>query len=264
MIEKNKFESLDYIDQKGLDKEFKKFIEEIKIISDKNNKEEIRIALPDTKACVDISDIAINNNDDDKKIFYEKILKYFLLILNPGAFPPEEDEVYMNTAYLFSLMSTCISRKVGALIVNKKGYVIGIGFNDVGPNQIGYVYRFVKDFKENKTFIENYGGDFANFLLDKIGFISEEQVELIDIPFCFSDIYSDFKIQNIGLLDTKGDFKHKEFRYIRSLHAEENAILQIAETGGFSLADSTIYVTTFPCELCAKKIARVGIRRLFM
>jgi len=261
LIEEKELKNLDYIDQKKIvDDEFKTFIENIKKVLNKEDSE-IKIALPDTKSCVDMSDIAINNNDNIK-IFYEKILKYFLLILNPGAFIPDKDEVYMNAAYLFSLMSTCISRKVGAIIVNKKGYVIGVGCNDVGPNQIGCIYRFVKDFKENEDFIKNYGEDFSNFILEKIGYYSEEQVELIDRPFCFSDIFSEFKYSENKNKSKDIKQKIKDFRFIRSLHAEENAILQTAETGGFSLEGSTIYITTFPCELCAKKIARVGITRI--
>ena len=48
---------------------------------------------------------------------------------------------------------------------------------------------------------------------------------------------------------------------VRTLHAEQNAILQAA-LHGVSVADSTIYVTHQPCLNCAKMIINAGIRRI--
>ena len=45
------------------------------------------------------------------------------------------------------------------------------------------------------------------------------------------------------------------------LHAEQNAIIQAA-TQGYSIEDSTIYVTHQPCVICAKMIINAGIRRI--
>ena len=64
--------------------------------------------------------------------------------------------------------------------------------------------------------------------------------------FCFKDEYAKF------------ENKSKTLQYCRALHAEENAILQTAKIGGIGLKNATIYTTTFPCELCAKKIYQVG------
>jgi deoxycytidylate deaminase len=51
----------------------------------------------------------------------------------------------------------------------------------------------------------------------------------------------------------------KRLEYCQALHAEENAIIQGAKIGGMGLQGAKIYTTTFPCELCAKKIQQVGI-----
>ncbi len=48
---------------------------------------------------------------------------------------------------------------------------------------------------------------------------------------------------------------------IRSLHAEQNALLQAAKIG-IPCADSTIYVTCQPCNTCAKMIINAGISRV--
>ena len=45
------------------------------------------------------------------------------------------------------------------------------------------------------------------------------------------------------------------------LHAEQNAILQAARNG-VSIEGAEIYVTNFPCPICARMIANSGIRRV--
>jgi dCMP deaminase len=48
---------------------------------------------------------------------------------------------------------------------------------------------------------------------------------------------------------------------VRTLHAEQNAIIQAA-LHGVGVADSTMYVTHQPCLTCAKMIINAGIRRV--
>ncbi len=48
---------------------------------------------------------------------------------------------------------------------------------------------------------------------------------------------------------------------IRTIHAEENTILQAAEFG-IALKGATLYCTMVPCFNCAKSITRVGIVRV--
>lgn len=56
-----------------------------------------------------------------------------------------------------------------------------------------------------------------------------------------------------------GCLLNQEGRCVRTLHAEENAILH---TERHHLDGSTLYVTHEPCEKCAKTIAQVGIKRI--
>ncbi|MGD8489580.1 MAG: cytidine/deoxycytidylate deaminase family protein [Anaerolineae bacterium] len=48
---------------------------------------------------------------------------------------------------------------------------------------------------------------------------------------------------------------------VRTLHAEQNAIIQGA-LHGVDVSDSTIYVTHRPCQICAKMIVNAGIERV--
>jgi dCMP deaminase len=49
---------------------------------------------------------------------------------------------------------------------------------------------------------------------------------------------------------------------IRTIHAEENALLQAARQG-IALEGSTLYCTMTPCRSCAMRIVRVGILKVF-
>jgi len=48
---------------------------------------------------------------------------------------------------------------------------------------------------------------------------------------------------------------------VRTIHAEENAILQCAKDG-IRLEGATIYIKMSPCYNCAMRILRVGIKRV--
>ena len=48
---------------------------------------------------------------------------------------------------------------------------------------------------------------------------------------------------------------------VRTLHAEENAILQAA-MDGVALRGATLYCKMVPCVNCARRIVRVGIKRV--
>ena len=56
-----------------------------------------------------------------------------------------------------------------------------------------------------------------------------------------------------------GDITKQKYSYV--CHAEANAILNYRGSGG-SLENSTIYVTLFPCNECAKMIVQSGIKEV--
>ncbi len=56
--------------------------------------------------------------------------------------------------------------------------------------------------------------------------------------------------------------KSKGLVHCLALHAEENAILQLARYNSAMPAGGTIFTTAFPCPLCLKKISQVGLSRI--
>lgn len=242
--------------------------------------------------CCYLSDIAIGNNIRYKTYsldneLVEKLLKYYALLISPGCVPPSKEETLMNLAYSISLRSTCISRKVGAVITDKKGFIVGMGWNDVAHTQIGCGYLTADDYKTNSTYLIDLLKSNSDSSIDEV--ISELPS---NFAFCYKDALSQKKVHHkVNNIDFKSIIKKylpekssdsiyedidknvkdkikktisiKRLEYCRSLHAEENALLQVASRGGVGVEGGAIYTSTFPCELCAKKIYQSGIKEVY-
>lgn len=233
--------------------------------------------------CVLIADYSINNEQSLDDLKY-KIIRLLVLIDRPGLITPTTEEVFMQMAYSLSLRSRCVSRQVGAVITNSDGYVIGAGWNDVGSGQLGCSGRCVDDYYKyttNDSILSVWENSFNEF--KEAGLLSDYN---IDDYFCFKDLQSELLIskkldallndyvKSNGIDETekqkytsfvnviKKKLNVKRLEFARALHAEENAILQVATYGGMGIKGGTIYTTTFPCELCAKKIYQSGIQRI--
>ena len=241
---------------------------------------------------VKLADIALSNNSDikDKVAIREKLIKkvvrYLALIFDPGCTKPNDNEIMINLAYTMAMKSNCISRQVGAVIVGRDGYVVGAGWNDVGEGQISCGLREIKDLESG------YYDEHVRVFLDKdteyaISKDDREKVikvlmkdyinkkintdEVGKFCFCFKDNFSQKYLLNkakaTGLTDKCSEEEIaklgiKRLEYCQALHAEENAIIQGAKIGGMGLQEAIIYSTAFPCELCAKKIQQVGIKKI--
>jgi dCMP deaminase len=75
-----------------------------------------------------------------------------------------------------------------------------------------------------------------------------------------TDHGTNFCLRRFGKVDDKGENKYQE---CPSIHAEQNAINQLAKNGGSNLENAHIFCTLFPCIFCLKNIASVGIKTVF-
>ena len=63
--------------------------------------------------------------------------------------------------------------------------------------------------------------------------------------------------------DPRADFHQGEYlKLSTAIHAEADLIAQAAKQG-IAIAGASLYVTTFPCPVCAKLVAAAGIKRLY-
>lgn len=208
------------------------------------------------KGCIEKSDIFIANNGKDKSKdipeLYGQLLKYICLIKHPGLITPSLDEKMMQIAYTAKLNSACLSRQVGASVTNKQSSLKSIGWNSVADGQTPCLLRSASELLSNST------SDSYSYFEKSLNFkkMLNSQNKLSPIgglndSFCFKTIYTDNNPKE------KGNQVHT-----RSLHAEENAFLQLAKYGGEALQGGVLYSTASPCELCSKKAYQLGIERI--
>lgn len=230
---------------------------------------EIHFVLPNTKEA---------NQPMDFFSIGEQWMKYAALIFHPGLIAPSSEERCMEVAYNAKFNSGCLSRQVGAVITNKNHTIRTIGWNDVPYGQVPCSLRDVRDLlettnesKESETYRSFM---YSNFELDQNPCVKykelfenktfsegmrlryEPKIKArtralcgMAFPYCFKDEHN-------TMLNSQNQV------FTRSLHAEENAMMQMTKYGGESLMDGIIYVTASPCELCSKKLYQIGVRKI--
>lgn len=160
--------------------------------------------------------------------------KYINYIEHKEPFQPTEMETLMSMAYANSMRSSCSQRKVGALIIDDYGNVFSSGYNEVPTSQ--------------RPCSKEYGKCYRKYLREEINEKLNQELKDDNLTNKISGIIK----SSSKMLD-----------YCRALHAEENAIVNMARLSvSTDFSKSTLYTTTYPCNLCANKIAQVGIKRI--
>ena len=183
-----------------------------------------------TSDAIILNEAQIVNKNEAYLTLKAKVEKYINLFTKAAEDKsPTEMESIMCAAYSNSLRSSCLKRKVGAVIVDSKGNVFSSGYNEV-------------PFLE-KSCLSVYGGCYRA--------VSKKEIEKVFNQAATDDGLKKNVMAKVKLLEK-----------CRALHAEENAILNVARFGSAAvLKDATLYTTTYPCNLCANKIAQVGIKK---
>lgn len=198
--------------------------------------------------CLSKADVYINNALDTTRTFphlrYQAI-KVISLARNPGCIPPNNDERSMQIAMTARHMSGCISRQVGAVVLSKDGYTLGIGWNDPPQGQIPCSLRTAQELVNGAR-----QDVYSNFERSS-AFISHIQTTRpLELPFCFRE--------ELPLLLRKP----KMAEWTRALHAEENALFQASWNSGEKFDGAVLYTTACTCTLCAKKAYQLGVKRI--
>lgn len=188
------------------------------------------------KKCVNLADVIIKN-DTTSQDLENKLVKYVRLMKNPQHYQPSKDERGMAYAFRESRRSQCLKRQVGATIMIK-GFVVAKGYNDVPTGVVPCrdMGQCERDYRREQS--------------------CSKCKELIVPRFdkcskCKTPIPKDLR-----------EMMRKHLDLCRALHAEERAILRSVKHLKDSPRGITLYVTTHPCLLCAKKIIEMGVRKV--
>lgn len=242
------------------------FLEEKELTSQDNVENAIKISHEEEfyrqniRACAEIADIHIFNQRVENGRYYtltEQLLKYLALILHPGLITPTAVERCMQLAYNIKFNSGCLSRQVGAVVTRSDYSIQSVGWNDVPKGQVPCnlrdINRFVNNHdKESFSEFELTNDEFCGALeclKEKCSF-EDKLLDGLCFAYCFKDVYNGIK-------------KDRNQVFTRSLHAEENAFLQISKYGGGAVSGGYLFTTASPCELCAKKAYQLGISKIY-
>ncbi len=191
--------------------------------------------------CYQMADFIILNEEkihsqrsDTFKKLKAIVEKYIGLIEKTMVYEPNEEETLMAMAYANSMRSSCSQRKVGALIIDEYGNVFSSGYNEVPVLE--------------RSCASVYGMCYRKYLRKDID--DKIKDELLDETMAAK--VSSIVKNNSKMLD-----------YCRALHAEENAIVNMARLSvSADYSKATLFTTTYPCNLCANKIAQIGIKKI--
>lgn len=223
----------------------------------------------DVDRCIELSDIFLTHDgtpQSTNRHLRNQIAKYVALILHPGLVPPSPMERIMQVAYTAKLNSGCLSRQVGAAVVDEYFSVKAIGWNTVPEGQTPCSLRSLSDLVEDEdekaySDFERTNNDFRKFANNlRLAYNKKKDedhnvsnmLKSIGTPYCFKDLY------------TTCFSKHKGNQvHTRSLHAEENAFLQLAKYGSQGIKGGRLFTTASCCELCGKKAYQLGIKEIY-
>lgn len=192
-------------------------------------------------------------------------LKRFLQLLFGHPFhTPTRDEAGMFQARAAALRSADLSRQVGAALTTREGDLVASGCNEV-PKAGGGQYWTDddplfdgRDFRLGTSSSSRYKREILVDTLARLkdaGWLDNRMASketrdlaerLLDGPD--KDIMDDSQITSL-------------LEFGRIVHAEMAALSDAARRG-LPVQDSTLYVTTFPCHMCARHIIAAGLQRV--
>lgn len=205
-------------------------------------------------------DYFVNNEDNLSKTkasqLEDSIKRFTQIVLGVELETPTKDERGMYAAWTASLRSSCLSRQVGAALLDGSGQLIATGVNDV-PRFGGGLYEegdvedhrcftsldvvtqkgYCRNDREKQEILKQIGGSLA-----KGGMLRDGVDE--------TAIAAALRATRVGDL----------IEFSRAVHAELDAIVSVARGGTGTTQGATLYCTTYPCHICARHIVAAGIR----
>lgn len=207
-----------------------------------------------------LSDFFIDNSVDRVELgkspedwmVNENLSRLVKIITHTHIVRPTISETAMFEAHAAALRSACLSRQVGACLVDAKGNVVAVGTNEV-PKAGGGLY--------GENFDEGEPDERCAFTHTPHCRNTAEQNKII------GKIINDLR-EAVPELKGKSDDSLRELlrespigallEFSRAVHAEMDALLT-AGRKGVSTAGTRMWVTTFPCHYCARHIVSAGV-----
>jgi deoxycytidylate deaminase len=220
------------------------------------------------------ADFFIKNNQSHIGELSKKLIRILYLIHGKNGLTPSLLEKGMFSAFSSSLQSACLSRQVGASILDESGNIVATGRNDV-PKAGGGLYTFEDNDSDYRCIHKGgkcYNDAHKNQIKQGIAQEAYEGLkEYIDEHLAPNEDLATLLLtafdNGAGELIAKKIFKNTSvgslIEYSRSIHAEMDAITSLARSGSSSTLGKILFTTTYPCHNCARHIVAAGIKEVF-
>lgn len=201
------------------------------------------------------ADFFVDNSaagEDDLSItgMNDQLKRFVSLIAQDRIVRPTIAETAMHHARSAQMRSACLSRQVGAALVNQSGTIVSTGTNEA-PKAGGGVYG--EDFEPS-----DHGDHRCAFRETVYCSSNKEQNQIIEeLIDAFPELTSS-ATRNDVLKKIRGTRLGGLIEFSRAVHAEMDAILS-ASLAGVSPKGCRLFVTTYPCHYCARHIVAAGI-----
>lgn len=197
-------------------------------------------------------DNTVSDEQDAQHLLDDSLGRLVSIIAHDKIQRPTIEETAMHHAHSARVRSACLSRQVGAALVDADGTVVATGTNEV-PAAGGGVY----------------GERFA--IAGKVH--EDHRCAFAEKPFCSSNREQNTIIEELirTLPELSRVVERDELasrirktrlggliEFSRAVHAEMDALLS-AGREGVSTVGTRLFVTTFPCHYCARHIVSAGV-----
>ncbi len=173
------------------------------------------------------------------------------IVAGDAVVSPTIEETAMHHAHSARVRSACMSRQVGAALVDHQGTVLATGTNEV-PRAGGGVYG------ERAQFEAPEQDDRCVFRATKFCSSNREQNNIVDELISEIPELRDSP-DTARLRSTIRDTRLGQLiEFSRAVHAEMDALLSAGRNGS-STVGTRLFVTTFPCHYCARHIVSAGV-----
>ena len=193
-----------------------------------------------------------DNKPNPKWEVSQDLERLTMLVTHAAVARPTTAETAMHAAAGAAMRSACMSRQVGAALVDRDGDLIATGTNEA-PKAGGGVYGsgFIADEADHRCV---YGNKYCSNTTNQKQ-IAEELFEEIlgDDPRA-----KDPEFRANSLKRIRGGRIGDLLEFSRAVHAEMDALLSAGRMGKGTIA-TRLFVTTFPCHYCARHIVSAGV-----
>jgi deoxycytidylate deaminase len=218
-----------------------------------------------------LADYFIDNTEDRGDVrssnpsweVVENLSRLVKIVTHAELVRPMVAETAMYHAFSAQMQSACLSRQVGAAVVDTNGNILATGTNEV-PKAGGGVYgeSFEKELQDSRC---AFFADPAERYCRN----TRSQSDIIEnLITSFKEEFSEEKERDVReLIEKKRSALSSALRktrvgalleFSRAVHAEMDALLSAARKG-ISLVGTRLFVTTFPCHYCARHIVAAGV-----